>query len=216
MNTKIISLANLTLFLLLCSAPLTAGHRRYFRSADDINTGTLDPLRVNPDTFTLQGNSVDLQELFGTVQGISISTTQSFFLRSSGDMFLSTNPGINSSHFYTFTGTFNITNAIGYQLLASTPGYLTCTSTYAIVVSTDRLGYGITWKGIDDSSWTVKYSSSVNLEGAHRPTMVGNSGASRILAWSHLYMFAMTDHQVCGGLSPGGEWGVQIIGNWEP
>ena len=197
-----------------------AGHRRYFRSADDINTGTLDPSRVSPSTFTLRGSqwSLDIDASTTALAApatLSASSTMTYCLCSAGDTFLSTTPLTNGSDFMTMSGTFNITNAWGYQSLSSTPGYNTCSSTYAIAVSTDRAGNAIIWRGIDDSSYTVVWSSSIDTNG-HKPAKSGNASAARVLAWNHIYMFQMTDASTCAGIAPSGVWGVYFKGWWEP
>ena len=47
-------------FVLLLANPAAAYHNFFFRSADDITSGTLDSARLNPSSVTLQGNSINI------------------------------------------------------------------------------------------------------------------------------------------------------------
>lgn len=83
----------IAVLLLLASQPAWGYHNFFFRSADDITSGTLDPHRVDPSSFTMQGNAFQLDQVPGLnsstqtlltmisttgvqVDNISLSTTQ--------------------------------------------------------------------------------------------------------------------------------------------
>ena len=57
------------LAILFLTVPLWAGHRRYFRSADDINSGTLNSARLDASSVTLRGSQPVDSQANGSPQG---------------------------------------------------------------------------------------------------------------------------------------------------
>jgi hypothetical protein len=151
----------------------------------------------------------------GTGGSSGVSTTSgTITLEASGDVFLSTNPMVNGTAYWNWTSTFNITSVSAYQLISSTvPIYQ---STFAVVISTVVTGAGITWTGIDDSSWTVRVGSGISADN-HAPTCtLCASNTRRILPMRVLYMFQTGDPVTNGGgTPPGGVWGIKLYGWWE-